>query len=261
MNSVFISVRDLTMRFPLPGGGSVLALDHLCLDIYKGEILALVGQSGCGKSTLARSLVRLIQPDSGEILLPQHGNWDLVRLEGRELQCWRRHTQLIFQDPAAALNPRLRVGESIAEPLVFFRMADRSALGCRVTELLRLVELDPAVAERYPHQLSGGERQRVAIARALAPEPEFLIADEPLSQLDICTQGQIAGALLELQRRLGFTLLLIAHDLRMVRAVADRVARMHAGSIVELAENVKGLQTAAVLPKQLERSTQTDFSF
>ena len=261
MNGVFISARDLTVRFPLPGGASVLALDHICLDIRKGEILALVGESGCGKSTFARSLVRLIRPSSGEILLPLDGNNDLARLKDRELLPWRRRTQLIFQDPAAALDPRLTVGESIAEPLVFFRLAERAALGRRVAELLRLVEMDPALAARYPHQLSGGQRQRIAIARALGPEPDFLIADEPLSQLDVCTQSQVAWSLLDLQRRLGFTLLLIAHDLRMVRAVADRVARMHAGCIIELAQNVRGSQAAAVLPEQPERSILTDFSF
>lgn len=260
MNGVFISVRDLTVRFPLPGGASVSALDHFCLDIRKGEILGLVGESGCGKSTLARSLVRLIRPSSGEILLPLEGNKDLVKLRDRELRPWRRRTQLVFQDPAAALDPRMTVGDSIAEPLVLFRLAEGAALGRRVAELLRSVDLDPALAERYPHQLSGGERQRIAIARALAPEPEFLIADEPLSQLDVCTQSQVAWSLLDLQRRLGFTLLLIAHDLRMVRAMADRVARMHAGCIAELAQNVKGPHAAAVPPEQPERSILTKFS-
>lgn len=140
MNGVFISVRDLTVRFPLPGGAAVRALDHFCLDIRKGEILALVGESGCGKSTLARSLVRLIRPASGQILLPLDGNVDLARLKNRELRPWRRRTQLIFQDPASALDPRLTVGESIAEPLVLFRLAEGAALGRRVAELLRLID-------------------------------------------------------------------------------------------------------------------------
>jgi len=233
MSGAFVSVQELTVSFHSHGRAVVRALDGCSLDIQQGEILALVGESGSGKSTLARALVRLNRPDTGQILIA--GGQDLLHLKNHELRMWRKRTQVIFQDPAAALDPRMTIEASVAEPLSFFGLAKGTALRARVAELLRLVELDPPLASRFPHQLSGGERQRVAIARALGAEPEFIIADEPLSQLDVCTQSQVTWSLLDLHRRLGFTLLLIAHDLRMVRSVAGRVARMSAGRVVEAA--------------------------
>jgi len=207
----------------------VEAVRAVSLSIHRGETLALVGESGSGKSTVGRLLVRLMDPDRGEIRI---GDIALARLQGGALRAARRRFQMVFQDPFASLNPRRRVGDIIADgPIAAGE--DRKRARARALELLRLVGLDPAAAERYPHEFSGGQRQRIAIARALALEPEVLVADEPVSALDVSVQAQILALLDELRRRLSLTMLFITHDLRVAAQVADRIAVMHKGEIVE----------------------------
>ncbi len=212
--------------------GVVKAVDGVSLTVHKGEILGLVGESGCGKSTLSRSIMQLIRPTSGHVWFKGQ---DLSAMSDREVRHERINFQMIFQDPYASLNPRMTVLDTLAEAVKTRHPGlTRDALRGRVAELLRTVGLNPTHMKRYPHEFSGGQRQRVAIARALAPEPELIIADEPVSALDVSIQSQILNLLKRLVRELDLTMLFISHDLSVVRYIADRIAVMYLGRIVEL---------------------------
>jgi len=206
------------------------AVDGVSLQVSRGETLGIVGESGCGKSTLARCLVRLHEPDAGAIRLDGQ---DVLALSGTARRAYNRQVQMVFQDPQGSLNPRMTVGDALSEALRVHRVVERPAIPDRVQALLDLVHLPGDAAGRYPHEFSGGQRQRIGIARALAVEPAVIIADEPVSALDVSVQAQIVNLLLELQGRLGLALLFITHDLRLVRHVAHRVAVMYLGRVVE----------------------------
>jgi len=213
-------------------GAPVRAVDDVSFSIEEGETFGLVGESGSGKTTTGRCILRLIEPTSGEVLFRDR---NLLELSAREMRRVRRQMQIVFQDPYSSLNPRMRVGTIVEEPLVIHRMGTALERKRRVTELFELVGLDPALARRYPHEFSGGQRQRIGLARALALEPSLVIADEPVSALDVSVQAQVVNLLMELQQRLKLTYLFIAHDLRLVRHICSRVAVMYRGKIVELA--------------------------
>ena len=238
MSAPLVEVRDLSLHFPLRRGvfrlraGTVKAVDGVSFDIAEGETLGLVGESGCGKSSTGRAVLRLAKPTAGQVLFAGE---DLGRLARPDLRRTRRHMQMIFQSPFASLNPRLSVGSAIGEPLEVHGVGSRAEREARVAELLDLVGLDPGAARRYPHEFSGGQRQRIGIARALATSPRFVVADEPISALDVSIRAQIVNLLLDLKDRLGLTYLFIAHDLAMVRHMSDRVAVMYLGRIVEMA--------------------------
>ena len=210
----------------------VRAVDGVSLTVKKGERLAIVGESGCGKSTLGRVLLRLIEPSAGSI---RFEGVDLLSLDDNAMRRKRQAMQIVFQDPYASLNPRHSIGALIGEPILTHGLATRAEVKERVADMLRLVGLNPGYASRYPHEFSGGQRQRVAIARALASEPRLLIGDEPVSALDVSIQAQIINLLEDLGEALRFTLILIAHDLAVIRHVSDRVAVMYLGEIVEFA--------------------------
>ena len=213
------------------GRESVVAVDDVSLEIRQGEIHGLVGESGCGKSTLSRIIMQLLPPDSGRVIL---GGTDLTALPRREIRQQRLDFQMVFQDPYASLNPRLTVFSTLAEALQQRHPGLKStALRQRVGDLLETVGLSQRLMQRYPHEFSGGQRQRIAIARALAPDPRIIIADEPVSALDVSFQSQILNLLRRLQSELGLTMLFISHDLAVVRYLADRIAVMHRGKIVE----------------------------
>jgi peptide/nickel transport system ATP-binding protein len=217
----------------LPGTGQHLrAVDGVTLDIHRGETLGVVGESGSGKTTLARLLVRLLAPTSGRI---EFDGTNLAELSERQLRPLRHDLQMVFQDPVSSLNPRRTVGDSIADPLRAHGRRDDPTIRRTVRDLMSRVGLDPDRHDRYPHEFSGGQRQRVGIARALILNPRLLVCDEPVSALDVSTQAQVIALLAELQRDLGLTMLFVAHDLAVVRQVSDRVAVMHNGKLVELA--------------------------
>ncbi|CDM65283.1 ABC transporter ATP-binding protein [Pyrinomonas methylaliphatogenes] len=243
---LLLEIRDLRVHFDLGGGtlwdritgGSparrvVKAVDGVTLVVRSGETLGLVGESGCGKSTLGRAILRLIEPTGGQIIFRGR---DLARLSREEMRRERRHLQMIFQDPYASLNPRLTVRDIIAEPLETFGLTRGLETEERVRDLMRKVGLSPRFIKRYPHEFSGGQRQRIGIARALALNPKLIVADEPISALDVSIQAQIMNLLKRLQREFDLTYLFISHDLRAVRYVSDRIAVMYLGKIVELAE-------------------------
>ena len=233
-----VEVRDLTMHFDIHAGilrrkvGAVKAVDGLSFDIMEGETLGLVGESGCGKSTTGRAILRLYDPTAGSVRI---GGVDVASLGSADLRRARPQMQMIFQDPQASLNPRMTVGSIIAEPLREHSDMDRDARDVRVRELMDAVGLNRAFASRYPHEFSGGQRQRIGIARALALNPRFIVCDEPIAALDVSIQAQVVNLLEDLQRDLGLTYLFISHDLSMVRHLANRVAVMYLGKIVELA--------------------------
>jgi peptide/nickel transport system ATP-binding protein len=232
-------VRDLRVHFPITDGllfnrkvGAVRAVDGVDLDIASGTTLGLVGESGCGKSTVGKAIIRLAPITSGTV---HFGDIELSALEGSELRHARRHVQMIFQDPYASLNPRQNVGSIIAEPIRTHSLREGAAVGQRVLELLDSVGLPRGAANRYPHEFSGGQRQRIGIARALAAEPSLIVADEPVSALDVSIQAQVINLMEELQEGLGITFLMISHDLAVVHHIADTVAVMYLGGIVERA--------------------------
>ncbi|MEM7547657.1 MAG: dipeptide ABC transporter ATP-binding protein [Pseudomonadota bacterium] len=234
-----VSVRNLSMHFPIFKGlmrrqvGVVKAVDDVSFDIRKGETLGVVGESGCGKSTTGRAILRLYVPTAGSVLLGEH---DLTTLEGDELRALRPQMQMIFQDPQASLNPRMTVGSIIAEPLDEHRRdMSKAEKQAKVRALLDQVGMNPDFANRYPHEFSGGQRQRIGIARALALDPKFIVCDEPIAALDVSIQAQVVNLLEDLQAEFGLTYLFISHDLSMVRHIADRVAVMYLGKVVELA--------------------------
>ena len=213
--------------------GALRAVDGVSLDIARGETVGLVGESGCGKSTFARAVLGLVRPTGGDVLFD---GTSLGGLPAEEMRRMRRRMQMIFQDSFASLSPRMKVGDIIAEPIDIHRRFDAGRRRRRIEEVMRLVGLDPALASRYPHEFSGGQRQRINIARALAPEPEFLVCDEPVSSLDVSIQAQIINLLESLQRSLGLALLFISHDLAVVRHLCDRIAVMYLGRVVEVTE-------------------------
>ncbi|HMJ03241.1 MAG TPA: ATP-binding cassette domain-containing protein [Conexibacter sp.] len=234
------AVERLEKRYPLTRGvvlrrrlGEVSAVDDVSLAVEEGESLGIVGESGSGKTTLARILINLVEPTSGVV---RYRGEDVTHARGAALRALRRERQMVFQDPADSLNPRRTVGAAIAEPFAIHGLLpERSTRARRVAELLEQVGLEPAHANRYPHELSGGMRQRVGIARAIALGPRLLVADEPVSALDVSIQAQILTLLRDLRRDLSLTLVLIAHDLAVVRHMCERVAVMRAGRLVELA--------------------------
>jgi oligopeptide/dipeptide ABC transporter ATP-binding protein len=234
-----LEVRDLVKHFVADRSvfgqptAFVKAVDGVSFHVDAGETLALVGESGCGKSTMSRLVLRLIEPDAGSVHFEGR---DLLALNASDLRAFRRDAQIIFQDPYASLNPRMTVSQILAEPLALHNLVPPAGRRERVEELLRLVGLEPRFARRYPHEFSGGQRQRIAIARALAVEPKLIICDEPVSALDVSIRSQILNLLRALQDRLGLAYIFVSHDLAVVKHIADRVAVMNLGGIVETAE-------------------------
>lgn len=239
MPETIIEVRDLVKHYPLTRGvlfkkqiGAVRAVDGVDLDLYRGETLGIVGESGCGKSTLAKMLVHLERPTSGAI---RYKGEDITKLSGRALKAVRRNIQMVFQDPYTSLNPRMTVGDIVGEPYdIHPEAAPKGDRRRRVQELLDVVGLNPEYVNRYPHQFSGGQRQRIGIARGLALRPEVIVADEPVSALDVSVQAQVVNLLDRLQDEFGLSYVFIAHDLSVVRHISDRVGVMYLGRVVEL---------------------------
>jgi ABC-type oligopeptide transport system ATPase subunit len=224
---MLIEVNDLVKYF-----GKTKVLDGVSFSIKKGEAFGLVGESGCGKTTLGRTLMGLYPADGGSV---RFAGKEILGLQGRARKAFSRQAQMIFQDPIASLNPRMTVGEIVGEGLMIHGMAKGAELEERVSETLRSVGLSPSVKGRYPHEFSGGQRQRIGIARAVILQPEFIIADEPVSALDVSVQAQVINLLSDLKERMGLTILFVAHDLSVVKYFCDRVAVMYAGEIVEIA--------------------------
>jgi oligopeptide transport system ATP-binding protein len=235
-----VQARDVTLRFDLGGTGLLgrgrrwlTAVDGVSLDIHRGEIVGLIGESGSGKSTFGRCLLRIHKPTSGEV---RFDGGDVASLDGDGLRRFRQRTQMIFQDSFSALNPRMTVGGSIAEHLHNQRFGSRVEIRARVAEMLDLIGLSTGFAERYPHELSGGQRQRVVIARAISTGPDFVVADEPVSALDVSIRAQIINLIRGLQQRMNLALLFISHDLSIIAHVSQRIAVMYLGELVEIAD-------------------------
>ena len=231
-NEKLVEVKHLSLYFNKGKANEVKAIDDVSFDIYKGEVFGLVGESGSGKTTIGRTLLKLYEPDSGQILF--HGK-DVTQLKGAELKAFRKSAQMIFQDPQASLDERMKIKDIIAEGIDIHGLAsstqDRDQ---KVNHLLSLVGLNSDHATRYPHEFSGGQRQRIGIARALAINPEFIVADEPISALDVSIQAQVVNLLKDLQKRQGLTYLFIAHDLSMVKYISDRIGVLHWGKLLEM---------------------------
>lgn len=240
MDQPLLEVRDLKKHFPINRGifsktvGYVRAVDGVSLNIRKGETLGLVGESGCGKTTAGRTILRLIEATGGEV---RFDGQDVLNLDKKALRAIRRRMQIIFQDPYSSLNPRMTVGGMLNEALTIHKLTNGSGTGDRIAELLETVGLRPDYSRRYPHEFSGGQRQRIGIARALAVSPDFIVADEPVSALDVSIQAQIINLLQDLQVQFGLTYLFVAHDLSVVEHISTRVAVMYLGRIVEIAES------------------------
>ncbi|MFL1461463.1 ABC transporter ATP-binding protein [Roseococcus sp. DSY-14] len=240
MSDVLLEAEDLAKHYPVTEGlirakrvGTVRAVDGVSFTVRRGETLALVGESGCGKSTTARLALRLIEPSAGRV---RFDGVDITTLDRAALKAFRRRAQIVFQDPYASLNPRYTVAQTLSEPLEVHGIGDAASRRARVEELLGLVGLAPFHAARYGHEFSGGQRQRIGIARALAAGPDLVVCDEPVSALDVSIQAQVVNLLRDLQQRLGLAYLFIAHDLAVVKHVADRIAVMYLGRIVEVQE-------------------------
>ncbi|MBF0706973.1 ABC transporter ATP-binding protein [Guptibacillus hwajinpoensis] len=242
MQEALLEVKQLKKHFPIQGGvlkqqvGTVKAVDGVTFTLHKGETFGLVGESGCGKSTTGRMLMRLLEPSEGEVLFDGK---EMTSLNKKDLRHLRKDIQMVFQDPFASLNPRHTVEKIIEEPLIVHQLGNKAERKKRVRELLEIVGLSAYHAKRYPHQFSGGQRQRIGIARALAVNPKLIIADEPVSALDVSIQAQVLNLLEDLQKELGLTYLFIAHDLGVVRHISDRVGVMYLGRIVEMADSEK----------------------
>jgi len=236
--TALLEIRGLAKRYDIRLGAFgerravVRALDDFTADIIEGETLSLVGESGCGKSTTGFAILNLQRPSAGSI---RYKGAEIAGLDETAMRAFRRELQIVFQDPYSTLNPRMTVGETIAEPIRFHALAPGREIAARVTQLLQDVGMTPRFANRYPHELSGGQRQRVAIARALACEPRFIVCDEAISALDVSVQAQILNLLMDLQEKYGLTYLFIAHDLAVVRHISDRVGVMYLGRLAELA--------------------------
>ncbi len=245
MSEIILSAKNLHVHFPvkrpLPWGEikQIKAVDGVSFDLFKGETLGLVGESGCGKSTLGRALLQLIPPTSGTVVFEGE---ELTKRSRASMQKKRRNMQMIFQDPYSSLNPRMTIEDIVAEPLKTFGIAKGNDLRKKVQDLLARVGMDPRYIRRYPHEFSGGQCQRIGIARALALNPKIIIADEPISALDVSIQAQILNLLEELQKDLGLTYIFIAHDLAAVRHISNRIAVMYLGKIVELSDTENVLQ-------------------
>ncbi len=271
-SQTLLDIRDLKMYFPLTQGivfqrvvGYVRAVDGISFSIERGQTLGLVGESGSGKTTIGRTIIRLYKPTEGSIFFDGQ---DLAKLEGEQLRHVRRQAQMVFQDPYASLNPRFTIGSLIAEPMQIYKMGTTQELRDKTVELLRVVGLRPEYIDRYPHEFSGGQRQRIAVARAISINPEFVIADEPVSALDVSVRAQVLNLLQRLQEQFNLTYLFVSHDLSVVRHVADRIAVMYLGRIVELSDRdelyaapkhpyTKALLSAVPIPDPLvERKRQ-----
>ena len=242
MAEPLLEITDLKKHFPIKRGlfsstvGQVRAVDGVSFSIQAGEVLGLVGESGCGKTTTGRCILRLLEPTSGSVRFEGR---EVTTLGRRALRSLRREMQIVFQDPYSSLNPRLTVGSMLGEPLAIHHLARGAAARDRVAELLTLVGLSPDHARRYPHEFSGGQRQRIGVARALAVNPRLIVADEPVSALDVSIQAQIINLLRDLQRKMNLTYLFVAHDLSVVEFISDRVAVMYLGKIVEMASSTE----------------------
>jgi len=234
MSTELLRARHVTKYFPLKGGqGEVHAVDDVSFSLRKGETLGVVGESGCGKSTLARVLLRLIEPTSGEIYID---GVDLSKLTPRNLRAKRREFQMVFQDAYASLDSRQKIGNIIAEPLIVHGIGDRKTRRRRVAKLLDMVGLEADAATRYPHEFSGGQRQRIGIARAISLEPKLVVADEPVSALDVSIQSQVLNLLVDLRKQLDLSYIFISHDLAVVEHICDTIAVMYLGEIVEMTD-------------------------
>lgn len=270
MNDVLLDVVDLKeyypVRTPEQGKTFVKALDGVTFQVAKGEVFGIVGESGCGKSTMGLSICRLIEPTSGQVIFDGK---NITKLSKKQLKEMRKSIQMVFQDPYASLNPRMSIHDIIAEPLKIHGLCrSREEMDNRVTELLRLVGLDTYHGNRYPHEFSGGQRQRVGIARALAVEPELIVADEPVSALDVSIQSQILNLMSDLKNKLGLTYIFISHDLSVVEHISDRVGVMYLGNFVEKADKeelyknplhpyTKALLSAIPVPEPHHKSNRT----